>query len=462
MKFIFFVFATIAVASNSYGEDLAVELAQLIEFKTVANETLSPENTDQFKKQELYLLQAYKPCLSNLEKIKTNSPSLLFYWPGTNPKLKPGLLAAHLDVVPIANTKAWSVSPFSGKNDGKYLWGRGSLDNKSALASILNACSKLIVKGFQPKRGIYLAFGHDEEIGGANGAAKMAQIISKRDPAIEFVLDEGGYIVMGDEMGLNGLKIGLVGIAEKGFLNIKLEVEQVGGHSSLPQKQNAISTLSEALKRIHNNPFPGKITGAFKNMLETLAPHFSPIKRLFLNNLWFSERLLVYMFSQSPSTNALLRTTVVPTIISSGIKENVIPSVATANLNLRLLPGTTIESAVEHITKVIHNSAVKVTAGRGRHGVEPSHVSPIDNWFYKAITTSIKKAHGQGTVLAPYVLLGGSDARHYAGLTKNIYRMTGLELWRPDRVRLHGVDERVSLENLEKQRQFYLDIISVQ
>jgi carboxypeptidase PM20D1 len=319
----------------------------------------------------------------------------------------------------------------------------------------LEAVEDLLSASFQPQRTIYLAFGHDEEIGGANGAGKIAELLRARSVELEFVLDEGMNIVDGVIPGI-AAPAALVGIAEKGYLSLDLSVETAGGHSSIPPAETAIGIVSRALQRLDATHFPARLSGPTRRMLEFLGPEMAWAKRLALANLWLFDPLVRKQLAESPLTNAAIRTTLAPTLFNAGINEYVLPTKASAVVNLRILPGDTIAGITERVRTTIDDPRVKIAALPIR--VEPSAVSDSDAASFQLIHRTIRQAIPEALV-APALLVAGTDSRHYAGLTKNIYRFLPITLRSDDAKRYHGIDERISLQDYERCVRFYAQLI---
>ncbi len=380
-------------------------------------------------------------------------PSVMFEWPGRDSKLEGILLMSHFDIVPIepSTFSNWTHEPFSGHIDDKFLWGRGTLDCKHGVMAILEAIDRLAADGFQPERTIYVALGHDEELGGKDGNAKMAEWLRSRGRRLYTVLDEGGCIFT-DFPGL-GRPAALIGVAEKGSLNVRLSVEVSPtevGHASMPPSQTSISILASAINRVQASPFPANVDGGLRDTLRFLGPEMpSFFRRVAMANLWLTGPIVKLQLADKPSSNALLRTTVAPTLIEGGIQVNVLPHQASASLNLRLLPGDSIEEAMEYIQQNIDDPRVSVSALP--LGNEASPMSSIDSDPFHQLHQTIREIYPDVAV-APFVLVGSTDSLHYRDLCENIYRFIPAQLSERDTQRFHGIDERIALQD-------YTDIV---
>jgi len=428
--------------------------------RAIRHRTISPVDSasqPEFERFHAFLTESFPVLHKRLARETVNQHSLLYTWQGREPKLKPILLMAHMDVVPIdsASENSWTHAPFSGKIEDGYIWGRGTMDDKASVLGILEAVEYLLSEGFQPQRTIYLAFGHDEEIGGNNGAAKIAATLAARNVQLEYVLDEGMNILSGIIDGI-AAPIALIGVAEKGYLSVELSAQTSGGHSSIPENENAISSLSRALQRLEAAPFPAKLRGPTRAMFEYIGPEMDWTKKLVLANLWLFKPLVANRLAQSPLTNATLRTTLAPTMFNSGIKDNVLPTHASAVINLRVMPGESTAGALEHVRKAIDDPKIKMTPLPPR--MEPSDESDIKSRSFELLARTIRQTAPE-TIVAPSLLVAATDSRHYAGLTKNILRFLPITITVADTHRYHGIDERISIADYLRCVNFYAQLI---
>ncbi|HEX9454040.1 MAG TPA: M20 family peptidase [Candidatus Binatia bacterium] len=433
----------------------AQRLSRAIRHRTVA--PVDSASQPEFEHFRAFLTESFPALHKRLARETVNQHSLLYTWQGRKPKLKPILLMAHMDVVPVdpATEKSWTHGPFSGQVADGFIWGRGAMDDKVSVLGILEAVEQLLAAGFQPERTVYLAFGHDEEIGGNDGAAKIAASLAARNIQLEFVLDEGMNIFSGIINGVTA-PVALIGVAEKGYLSVSLNADAAGGHSSTPPAETAIGSISRAIQRLDAAPFPGKLTGATRAMFEFIGPELAWGKKLALANLWLFEPLVIRELAKSPLTNALLRTTVAPTIFQAGVKDNVLPSQARAVINLRIMPGESTASALEHVRKAIDDPSIKLTPLAVR--MEPSAVTATDSPSFELVARTIRQT-APDTIVAPSLLVAATDSRHYANLTKNVLRFLPITLTANDTKRYHGVDERVSIADYLRCINFYAQVI---
>lgn len=420
-----------------------------------------------------YLQQAF-PALhappfirrSGLDFGDALNPSILFEWPGRAPELGGVLLMSHLDVVDAGgptDSNRWTHPPFAGHYDGTYIWGRGTLDCKHGVMAILEAIRLLASEGFQPQRTVYVAIGHDEELGGRDGNRHVAEWLRNRlrqdARKLHVVLDEGGCIFT-EFPGLDR-PAALVGVAEKGFADVELTVRMAAdqvGHASMPPRETAVTILASALHRIQAAPFPPRLDGGLHQTLEFLGPEMPSLaSRLAVANRWLFSRLIRRQLSRSPSGDAMLRTTIAPTLLAvDGDRANVLPRSATATLNLRLLPGDDLESVVRYLRDVIDDDRVTLSLPRPGRGASP--VSSVDSPAFDTLHRTIREVYPD-VVVAPFVLVGGTDTVHYLDLCDQIFRFIPARLDERDTKRFHGIDERISLDDYLQIVRFYCRFI---
>ncbi|MBW7858036.1 MAG: M20 family peptidase, partial [Leptonema sp. (in: Bacteria)] len=408
-----------------------------------------------------HLKQRYPLFHSTLKEEVVNGYSLIYKWQGSDANLQPIALLAHQDVVPISpgTENKWEVAPFDGVVKDGYVWGRGAWDNKSNLITQHEAVESLLKSGFKPKRTVYFVFGADEEVSGLTGAKSIAKLFSERGIHFEYVLDEGLLIMKGAMPGVKA-PTALIGIAEKGYLTLKLEVDATPGHSSMPPAKgtSAIAQLSAALVKLDNHPMPGEIQGVVAQMLDAVTPEMSGSMRVIMSNLWLFGPIVKSQFEKKGSTNAMLRTTTALTIISGGDKENVLPGHAEATVNFRLLPGDTDETVINFVQRTIQNDNIKVTALEGYS--KPSKVSSIESRSYQAIGRTVRELFKEAVVV-PGLMVAATDSRYMDDVSDNVFRFSPVTATNEDLTRFHGTNERISVENLGQMVKFYYRLLEL-
>ena len=391
--------------------------------------------------------------------------SLLYEIRGENPDLKPYLLISHLDVVPAENEDEWDQDPFAGAIEGDFLFGRGTLDIKSSVIGILTALEMRITQDRNPERSIFLFFGHDEETGGHKGAHEAASYLQDRGVELEFILDEGAAVLRNFYPGVDK-DVCIVGVAEKGFLTVQVEASGSAGHSSMPSEDTSIGNLAKALTALQENPLPYHFSSGDLNRetFEWLAPYFPFGTRLALTNIWLLKPAVLSVVTSSPETRALARTTTAFTVVSGGIKDNVLPKFSKALVNHRLHPNDDAESVLKWDRNVAERvQGVKVRVKPGWKN-EPSPVSPHGqkDATYHVIKSSIHSVMPDALVV-PYLTPGGTDSKHFVELTDRIYRFVPyiLDKDRNDAKRIHGINERIAIGDLPNFVKFYWAVIEL-
>lgn len=389
--------------------------------------------------------------------------SLVYTVSGTNPKLRPYLLTSHMDVVPVTRDQ-WTSDPFDAVvKEDKHIYARGTIDAKHTLMSMLEAFEFLLSKGYRPKRSFYLVFGHDEEVSGVEGAQILAGILRSRLDAnnhdkLEYILDEGNVIITTRFPGVDR-NVGLIGVVEKGYMNVKVSTVGKVGHSSMPTRETAISKLAKAIGKFHAHIMPSFMGyGVERGMLDIFAAHSSWPLKLVYANFWLFKPILGYVFTQDPSLDSVIRTSTAVTMIEGGTKVNVLPNSAAAYINHRLHPYQTLDEVLESDRQLINDPTVTVELHGSNHN--PTPIAPYcDRCFgFQLVKQSTLQIY-PGTVVVPSVFLAASDSRFYTNLTDAIYKFSAIAIPLEELKRFHGHDERISLENYENLINFYHHLI---
>ena len=430
--------------------------------KAIQLPTVSSQNnldTGVFQLLDTLIEKEFPLIDSFLQFTSINHFSKLYKWSGKNPGLKPILLIAHTDVVPVEVTSQdkWTEAPYSGVIKDGFIWGRGSLDDKNSVFGILEAVEMLLREGYTPERSVYLAFGHDEEISGKNGAEAMAKYLKQKDVQFDFVLDEGQFIIQ-DAMTSLSKPLAMIGIAEKGYVTLNLDVQlEKGGHSSMPPKETAIGILSAAITRLQNHPFPGRLDGATGQLLSYAGPEMDLPYRVLFANTWFTGGLVKHVFGSDEGTSALIRTTTAPTLLKSGIKDNVLPTTANASINFRIIPGETVESVKAYVEKTIDDARISIAINE-YSATNPSPISGTNTFGYQVIQKSVQEIF-PNVIVAPSLVVAATDSRYFYELSENIYRFMPVSIDRSELEGFHGINERISLENYQQMIRFYRQLI---
>lgn len=441
-----------AVPARIDGKRLTKATSEAVQLRTI-----SARNPEAFAELKALLRSSFPKTFEKLA-VEQNGPgSLLLTWQGSDPSLAPYLLLAHLDVVPVeaGTEELWEYPPFSGAIADGYVWGRGTLDCKATAITILGAVESLIESGFSPRRTVVVAFGDDEEIGGANGAAVLSRRLAERGMSFLFTLDEGMVI---SEKLMPGIErpTAIIGVAEKGYLTLRLTAPASGGHSSMPPHHTAAGRLAAALVRLEDNPLPASLDGTPRATLEALGPHLGGVTGAAIAALPLSESLILSIYRDTPALDAQVRTTTAITMLAAGTKENVLPQSASAIVNFRLRPGDTPEEVEEHVRTTIEDPAIAIE----RVGTlnEASPVTATDSAGYQLVASSIRELFPDAIVV-PGLVMGGTDTRHYVDNAEASLRFGPMRLGPNDITRVHGTNERIASANLVEMAQFYRRVI---
>jgi carboxypeptidase PM20D1 len=450
-------FAPVVSADQAPAVPAAAErLAEAIRFQTITWGDAERLDREEFLAFHAFLERSYPRAHASLQREIVSEYSLLYTWPGEDPSRKPVLLTDHFDVVPVAEETLhqWQQPPFSGAIADGFVWGRGTIDDKSGAMALLEAVEELLAQGFAPQRTIYLAIGHDEEMGGPAGAAATAALLRERGVALEFTLDEGGAVTTGAVPGVEA-PVALIGVAEKGYATIEVTAHGEGGHSSMPPRTTAIGRLARAIQRIEEHPMPARVSGPAALLLDAVGPHMRFPLRMAVGNRWLFGPMLRRRLARSPATNAMIRTTTAVTMTQGGVKENVLPDTATATVNFRLLPGDTGEDVLAHVRKAVDDDDVDIEMMTSR---EASPVADPESASFELLRASLAEVMPD-VLVAPYLTVGGTDTKHYVDLAENSYRFNPVRMGPDDIKRAHGVNERIAVANYAESIAFNQAVI---
>lgn len=452
------------------AEDVAIEVdesgavdrfAGAIRIPTISYESVEDTDSASFRALHDYLEATYPRVHAELRRELVGGLSLLYTWEGTEPDLDPVVLMGHQDVVPVipGTEDDWTYPPFGGVVADGFVWGRGTMDDKVSVVSILEAVEALLREGFRPRRTFHLAFGHDEEVGGVRGAAAVAELLESRGAEpYAFVVDEGGAVVRDMIPGIEG-PVAIIGIAEKGYVNLELTVEGPGGHSSTPPDHTNIGILADAISKLEENPFPARFEGPSRAMFDYLGPEMGFGPRVVFSNLWLFKPVVEMAFLRDPATASMVRTTTAVTIVEGGVKANVLPIVARAVVNHRILPGDDMQSVEARVRSVIGDDRVQVRV-LGDEGTNPSPVSDPERAPFRTLARTIQQVLPEDDlVVAPYLVMGGTDAKYYSGRSSDVFRFLPAPVSADALERAHGTNERMSLEGLFASIRFFQQLI---
>ena len=432
----------------------AERLAVSIRIRTISNQDAASDDAGAFALFADFLKTAYPAVHERAEREIVNGGAVILRIPGADPALAPIALIAHSDVVPVEpqTEPEWTHPPFAGVVADGMVWGRGALDNKGQLIAIMEAAESLLRDGFTPQRDVYLLFGHDEEVGGEDGAAAIAARLKAKGVRFAFTLDEGSGVVSGVVRGAAN-PIALIATAEKGSTSLRFRARAHGGHSSTPGPETAVSLAARAVLAVSDAPYPLEFDANVRAFLRGLAPELPFAQRLALANLWLFGPVVKTMLARDPVTAAAMRTTTAPTMIEGGVKINVLPQTADAYVNYRIHPRDCAEAVLRRAVRQIDDPRIEVEA---LGAAEPSPQSSTASEGYARIAATTRAVFGSIAV-APSLTLQGTDTRNYAAadMADDYYRFTPFLYETEDLSRIHGTDERISIAVLHRAIAWY-------
>ena len=432
---------------NSVAEKLSAAIRQ----PTISFAPGHPEREAAMKALHAELERLFPKFHAVTEKHVINEFSLAYRWKGKTGD-NPALVMAHMDVVPIASgTEAdWTHPPFSGAIADGFVWGRGALDIKSHLVCSLEAAEWLMTEDFVPEHDYWFAFGHDEEIGGVDGATKMAEWFAAQGIRFSWLLDEGGAV---QEGALKGLErpLALIGIGEKGYADIRFSARDEGGHASMPPRHTALGHVATFLHKLERTPMKARLVPPVRLFLDKVGRELPFGLRLILANLWLFEPLFLKVFSAGRTGNAMVRTTAAPTMAQASNAMNVLPQKAEAVANFRILHGDTCETLMAHLRNIVGDAGIAIEPDKMN---DPSAISSTAHPAWDRMVAGVEALYPEA-LAAPYLMMGATDARKYEAVSDNQYRFTPYRITMTDLKGVHGTNERISLDNLNRCVAFF-------
>jgi len=433
-------------------ENHAVEsLSKMLTFKTVSSLDKDKELPDEFIRFRTFIKERY-PHILNITAYEEINRGMLFKIPGESSE-DPIVLMSHYDVVPAQ--EGWKEDPFSGRVDENTVYGRGALDTKSSLNAVMESVEYLLSNGKKFKHDLYLAFSGDEEIFGPSAPA-IVDTLKSRGITPFLVLDEGGAIVKNMFPGVKE-KSAVIGIAEKGFMNVTLTARSRGGHASTPPKESTLTELALAVRKLNNHPsFRLKMTPGVRALFQTIAPHSKSffIKMLFAN-LWLFMPLVKLIAKLSGGEFlSMFKTTQAFTLAKGSDAINVLPSEAVIGINYRLRPRDTGDMVLSRIKKIIKNPNIEVTITAVSEATPTSELGDAFNMLKKAINQTWPEV-----IVAPYLMVATTDSRHYHAISEHVYKFSPMDVSKEDLKKIHGYDEDISIENILNGVQFYINLL---
>ena len=433
-------------------EKIVSDMVSLIQCRTVSYRDPDLIDEAEFEKLRRLLAERFPVVHERCRLYHIGKNGLLYFLKGKSDK-EPSVCMAHYDVVPV-NEDEWDVPAFDGLIKDGCIWGRGTLDTKGTLCSILEAAEQLLKEGFVPENDMYFSFSGEEEIDGQS-CGDIVTWLEEHGVKPAIVLDEGGAVVEGAFPGVSG-EMALIGIGEKGSVSVDVEISGIGGHASSPPKKTTLGYLSEAVCKIESSPFPRHFTKPVKEMFDIVGRHSTFGMRLIFANLWCFLPLLDLICKKSGGElNAMMRTTAAVTRFKGSDAYNVMPSSAKFGVNLRVMSGDTIDSSIEYLNKVIDNDKIKIDLVGG---MNPSIYSDTSCAQWEYLKKTIHDTWPDA-IVSPYLMMACSDSRHYCRITDKVYRFSCMKLSKEERGMIHGNNERIPIATLLKTVQFYVRFI---
>ena len=436
-----------------FDKDAAVTaLQRLVQCKTISYNDHSLEDQAEFRKLIHMLPELYPAVFETCHFQELPDWGLLLRWEGKAHDA-PSVMMAHFDVVPVVE-EMWEKPPFAGILENGVLWGRGTLDTKVTMNGALSAANALIRQGFQPENDVYFAFSGGEEVNGL-GAPNIVDYFQEKGITPAMVVDEGGGVV---ENVFPGVKepCAMIGIAEKGLMNVRYTVHSGGGHASAPLPKSPVTDLAKACRKVVDNPFQMHLTKPVAEMFDTLGRHSSFLYKLIFSNLWcFKPVLNLICKSSGGEMNALVRTTTAFTQMEGSTARNVIPAKASMVSNMRLNPADSVASALAYLKQTVADESVELEV---LESFEPSRISETDCDGYRKVASAVANTW-RGCITTPYLMVQCSDSRHYGRISDKVYRFSAMDLTKEERGTIHGNNERIRVEALHRAVEFYIRLL---
>ncbi|MBQ3149746.1 MAG: M20/M25/M40 family metallo-hydrolase [Clostridia bacterium] len=434
---------------------VAKHLSEAITYRTISNADATKTDWSEFERFHAFLDEAYPLIKANLSKEIVGEANLIYRWKGKNSELEPIALLSHQDVVPVTEGTEddWEHPAFDGFNDGEFIWGRGTLDMKNHLICVMEAVETLLEEGYEPERDVYLLFGQDEEVVASEygGAKSIMNTLKDRGVRLDSVLDEGGAILPFKVKGIANKQLAGIGIAEKGYCDIEISLNHKGGHSSSPPVHSGLGHMATVIQDLENNQFDAKIEPFLFELFNKVGKNVSYPAKLVTCNLPMLMPAVKQILKYIPAAASMIRTTTAVTMAQGSPAANVLPQTPTITVNFRQMPGTTTEDVINHIKKVVRYKDINIRVLRTK---EASKFSPTDSRAFKVIE-EICMQNNPDSVVAPYLVMGGTDACFYEPICDNIYRFAPFIVDLSLLLRTHGTNEKIPISALGEGVKFF-------
>ena len=436
--------------SENRSMQYAEILSKLIQVETIS----SRENKDitKFLGFHKVLRETFPNFFATVE-CEEFDGSLLLKWKGTDPSLEPIMLMNHHDVVEASGD--WTHPPFSGAIADGRVWGRGTLDTKGGLVMMLQAAEELIKEGFTPKRDTYFVTACTEEIGG-EGADAMSRAFVERKMRFHMILDEGGMILHDPIGGADGT-FAMIGVGEKGYVDLKFTAKSNGGHASAPGKNTPLVRLGKFMAEAEKAEcFDVYMSDTVKEMLTRFAPTMSGIMKAACGNVnTFKPVLKKVMPMISPAGAAMLRTTLAFTMSKGSDGTNVIPQEAWVVGNMRFSHHQGKKASVDAITALAKKYDIETTVTDD--GIE-SGITDFKGDAFKFIEKAVTAVFPEYKAV-PYIMNAATDSRYFGKVCDNCLRFVPFKIDKQQLDSVHGIDENVDVATLAPAVDFYKYVI---
>lgn len=413
-----------------------------LKIKTVASYPFQETDFSGYSAFISYLKNTYPNVFKTCDLTMVNDWAILLKWSGKDNTLSPIILTAHYDTVLYGSEV---------RHDDINIYGNGAIDDKGSVISILEAVSSLIKDGFKPQRDIYLAFGCDEEIGGADGASKIVEYFTTKNIVPDFVLDEGQPVFL-----FGNKKISVLGIAEKGAVSVNIRAFAKGGHAAIPKKETSVSKAAELLLLLSKNPMKPTYNEQTINYLKNNVVNFDFWTNFLVANRFILKPILDVKILSTPTMMVNMGTTSSITSTWASERRSIMPDEAGFFADYRIIPGQTIEDVKKHLDNVFKNQdeiSYSIQAI-----LEPKELSTTNSQGYQVLKKSMDTVYS-GTNAVPHFIAGAGDSRLYRDITDKVYRFLPAEMTVEEYALMHSYDEYISIENFTRMMNFYKILI---
>ena len=456
------------LTAGAYKADEATvsRFQELLRIPTVSREDVSERDDEPFERWIPTLQRLYPHVFEVAELTRIDDFGILLRWPGANTGLDPIVMMAHQDVVPVEG-QDWQHDPFGAEIIDGEIWARGTLDTKCIVAAFFEAAEYLIDLGYVPPRDVWYFSSDGEEIAAPTAAHAVAWL-REHDIHPYLVLDEGGAVATNAPLGVTE-PVAMVGVSEKGHVDLTVTARADGGHASTPAANDACRLLCRACEQICANPGKPQLTPAVEATLTELGARSSDLYQAVFGNLWLTRPAVTKIMAASPETAAMLRTTYALTQLEGSNAHNVLPPVARANFNVRIAPFETIDDAVERVRRIcaqqcrasgVSPDHITVEVNEAIPYTEPAPISPYENdpafdYIHRCVTGVYPEAG-----FAPYVQNSCTDSREFNAICDRVYRFCGFIYSGEARKLLHAANERIGVDVYKRGIEFYVAFLA--